>query len=188
VIARLRHDAHDRILYEQLGKPLTFTLERHGLPQGSRLVAFTMPAPRVDGLSGWRFEAEAEWPPLAQQGGFAVPAWASDSCASEGQVLRVTPSEGATAHIRIALPVPEGAGRFNLAPRFRATGAKGHAEIRVSDVVFQFDDAIAKPIGGDCITLPAMPVPLDGRVGKEADLFVDVSGAPIDLDAVTLRP
>jgi hypothetical protein len=191
VVARLRHDAHDRVLYERLGKPVTFVVEPHG-HSGTRLVVFNVPNARADGLTGWRFESEAEWPPLAQEGGYAIPAWASDSCASGEQVLRIAPTDGATAHVRIALPVPEGGPKFQIAPRFRPTGAKGHAEIRIADARFRFDD-LTKQIGADCVTLPAQPVSLTGKqtgqpTGPEESVLIDVSGASIDLDAITVRP
>jgi hypothetical protein len=189
VVARYHGDAHDRAIFEHFRAPLTYKIERHGPDGGGdRFVPYPPAMPRVDGAVGWRFESEFEWPPLAQEGGYAIPAWASDTCASGGQVLRITPSEGATAHVRIGLPVPEERAFF-VAPRFRATGAKGHATLRVqnkndakpSDAVFELDDATRT----DCVTLPAMKVPL---TGKEAIVLIDVSGAPVDLDAVILKP
>ncbi|HEY2518170.1 MAG TPA: hypothetical protein VGI39_45180, partial [Polyangiaceae bacterium] len=88
VVARRRGDDHDRLLYERLGSPATWHYRFElPLPSAPATVADLVPSaattPRVGTLdrwtplpashSGlvetWRFEAENEWPPLAQTGG-----------------------------------------------------------------------------------------------------------------------
>jgi hypothetical protein len=120
VVARLREDDHDGLLHERLGKPPTWRytrgLEEPGkAPVPATLVPYTPP---VLG-STLRFEGESDWPPLAQEGGFAAPAW-TDACASNGRALVLTPdaSSGArgVARATLALPVPA-AGRYRLTVR-----------------------------------------------------------------------
>jgi hypothetical protein len=63
-----------------------------------------------------RFEAEADWPVLAQSGGLAVPVVA-DTCASgsRGLMLMPTPIAG-HASATLTVPVPQ-AGRYSIAVR-----------------------------------------------------------------------
>jgi hypothetical protein len=80
VVARARGDAHDRELYERLGRPAAFryAYDFKGLSQ-PRLVPF-VPA------AGWRYEAEAEWPTLLEHGS-AYPIYFP--CASRAKALRL---------------------------------------------------------------------------------------------------
>jgi hypothetical protein len=129
VVARLRDDAHDRLLHDRLGRPPTLV---HRFRDGSPTVEWWTPPPATDilGHEVWRFEAEAEWPPLAQSGGWASPTWASGTCASASRVLEVLPSS-AEARITLALPVPH-AGRWRLAVTafLRGNGAQGTLLVR----------------------------------------------------------
>jgi hypothetical protein len=93
VVARARGDAHDRELYERLGRPAAF--HYHYDFKGRRppqLVPFT-PAPTP------RFEAEAEWPALLERG-HAYPI--HFPCASAAKALRMYPGTAA----RFWLPEP----------------------------------------------------------------------------------
>jgi hypothetical protein len=82
LVARLRDDAHDRELYERLGAPpsyrYVYDFKGH---HASRLEPF-VPPPSL------RYEAEAEWPPLAIRGS-AYPVYYP--CASRGRALRLQP-------------------------------------------------------------------------------------------------
>src|SRR5262249_17110567 len=83
-------------------------------------------------VTAWRFEAESDWPPLAQSGGWGETIWAPTTCASNGQALALPPAsrggrnaEAAAADVTIALPVPR-QGRWLVTPRL-LYGAKNAA-------------------------------------------------------------
>jgi hypothetical protein len=69
----------------------------------------------------YRFEAEAEWPPIRQEGGYLEPVFAQGTCAWGARLLAVNsepdrPFEGA-----ISFPVPA-RGTFRLAVHVAAVG------------------------------------------------------------------
>jgi hypothetical protein len=101
-------------------------------------------------------------------------------------VLRITPSpSNAVAHVRVALPVPAEKTMI-VAPRVFGTGAHGHATITVEEapnVSWAFDD-----IDHACKELAPTPVLLHANGAGELHVNIDVQGAPIDFDAITLRP
>jgi hypothetical protein len=98
VVARARDDAHDRELYERLGRPLShryvFDFQGRTAP---RVVTY-VPQPTS------RLEAEAEWPPVGLRGS-AYPRRAP--CASAGTALRLLPGTTLTLPAASALG-PEG--------------------------------------------------------------------------------
>jgi hypothetical protein len=112
VVARLRGDAHDRILWERLGRPAAYRYD-YDIDRGTTNVSVYRP-----GELGERFEIEAEWPPLAVTSGWAHPDYRE--CLSRGQGLHLRPSEkngsaeGAWATVDVEL-VPPAPGRFELA-------------------------------------------------------------------------
>ncbi|MEO8796510.1 MAG: hypothetical protein ABI551_01370, partial [Polyangiaceae bacterium] len=74
----------------------------------STVESFTPPPP-VGG--NWRFEAESDYPPIAQSNGWAIPVWFNGS-ASNDRVLELTPAASgpdarATAEIELPLPPRE---------------------------------------------------------------------------------
>ena len=171
LVARFRDDDRDRLLYENLDRPTTWRYERgaSGLP---RLVPWAPPE-HGDAL---RFEAEAEWPPLAQEGGFAIPAWMT-TCASKGRVLAITPT-GERARVRIALPVPS-SGRWSIEPHVaRDVVRPAHGVITVAGTTWDWEP------GDACEALPAREVDL--RAPTE-ELTIEVSGAPLSLDFISIR-
>jgi len=110
VVARERHDAHDRVLWEQLGSPPVYRY-RYPLNGGSaqpKLQALTLPT-----AGSWRFEAESEWPVLSAHDAWAIPGYPPAGCVSDRRALVVHPS-GAAPSIEIALPVPR-SGRYQVA-------------------------------------------------------------------------
>jgi hypothetical protein len=95
LVARARDDAHDRELYERLGRPATYryAYDFHGrFPP--HLVPY-VPPPST------RFEAEAEWPALLRRGS-AYPIHVP--CASHGKALRLLRGTS------VSLPVASAAG------------------------------------------------------------------------------
>jgi hypothetical protein len=105
---RLRNDDHDRAVFDSLGHPTTHVY-RFGKDK-STVEAFTPPPPQG---GNWRFEAEADFPPIAQANGWTIPAWMSGSGASQERVLELTPAtsspeemKDASAVTEIELPLP----------------------------------------------------------------------------------
>lgn len=82
VVARAHGDAHDRLLFERLGRPDTFRYVYDSQGRSAPRLLPHVPAP-----SG-RFESEAEWPALLQRGS-AYPI--SYPCASGAKALRLFP-------------------------------------------------------------------------------------------------
>jgi hypothetical protein len=145
IVARLRGDDHDRLLYDRLGHPPTWVY--HFVPDSPKTVApgnrgrrgssddlqpWTAPPAWRPGGESWRFEAENEWPPLAQTGNaWAEPIWATDSCASPsnaGRALALHASGTGEGSIVLALPVPR-AGTWRITPRLLVDGGAPGIEI-----------------------------------------------------------
>jgi hypothetical protein len=109
---RLRNDDHDRAVFDTLGHPTTHVY-RFGKEKSS-VEAFTPPPPQN---GNWRFEAESDFPPIAQVGGWTIPLWVNGSGASQDRVLELTPAtptmpatpadlKNASAIAEIELPLP----------------------------------------------------------------------------------
>ena len=145
VVARLRSDDHDRLLYERLGRPSSWVYRfvpdsPKTLAQAARLghdvatgdLQPWAPAPAwPGGAEAWRFEAENEWPPLLQTGSaWAEPIWATDTCASpagNGRALAIHGSASGGGAVVLALPVPR-PGNWRVTPRWLVeAGAPGVA-------------------------------------------------------------
>jgi hypothetical protein len=63
--------------------------------------------PKAGDSSEWTFEAEAEWPPLTQHGGYSVPTWLSpDSCVSSGVALALVRTGQDPACVTLEVPWP----------------------------------------------------------------------------------
>ena len=126
VVARLRNDDRDRLLFDQLDHPPTFLYKFEipqpdapqlpGAPPSAMAVPVVVPWAPPASAESLRFEAEADWPVLAQSGGLAVPVFA-DSCASgsRGLMLVPTPITG-RARATLTVPVPQ-AGRYSISVR-----------------------------------------------------------------------
>ncbi|HEY1533485.1 MAG TPA: hypothetical protein VGF76_05690 [Polyangiaceae bacterium] len=87
VVARYEHDAHDWLLWNRLARPLSYRYQYNA----SSSVALAQLVPYVPADDRLRFEAEAEWPPLAVHGGWAEPGFSP--CASGGRGLALHPTE-----------------------------------------------------------------------------------------------
>jgi hypothetical protein len=87
VVARALYDARDFLRWDNLGRPPAFryVLDPWAVPPiDPRVQPWVPPEPK--GL--YVFEAEAEWPPLAQSGGYAAPTHlAADGCVSRARAL-----------------------------------------------------------------------------------------------------
>jgi hypothetical protein len=210
VAARSKGDDHDRMLWELLGKPPTHAY--HFSPQGGTLTMW-LPTPGNDDM--YRFEAEMEWPPLAQSGGYADPIWASGTCASAERALLLhdegddgaspaTPERGQheDASTTLELPVPRD-GRWLVTPRIMRRGGNGKGTIRIlplrpdhtasaDDAMLVWDWSDAGPpgtAGGSCVDLPAREVSLvksDGGRGG-ARLVLTATGGDVTFDRTILK-
>ncbi len=147
VVARLRGDDHDRLLYERLGHPpasvyhflpdspktLALASRGHESPTGE-LVPWSHPAPWSAGQESWRFESENEWPPLAQTGSaWAEPIWTTDTCASpsgSGRALAIHAAGSGVGAVVLALPIPR-AGAWRVAPRVLVEGGASGVSLRI---------------------------------------------------------
>lgn len=184
VVARQRNDDRDRMLYEALGKPQTWLYKFDPQAKADSAPTLTMWTP-PEPSGQRRFEAEAEWPPLAQEGGFAAPVWA-DGCASGKRALVVTPDAGGHAKVTVTLPVPQ-AGRWAVEVR-TADGARsphasparpkadGTVTIGGAQWTWQARDA--------CTTVPSKEVELTPPYAR---VTIEASGGPVGVDSFSLR-
>jgi hypothetical protein len=123
--ARLHGDDHDRLLLERLNHPQTRAYRF--ADDGSSVTPWV---PAGGSLDLWRFEAEAEWPPLAQAGGWADPVFMSGTCASQEKALTLRPSGPGPASVTIDVPVLT-SGRWLVTPRIVRTEQGGHGTLRL---------------------------------------------------------
>jgi hypothetical protein len=108
VVARARHDDRDRMLWLRLGRPSTWEYIFDPWDPRQREPHVVARSMASSDPVRWRFEAEAEWPPLAQSGGYAAPTWlASGSCASSGLALGITRTDPNEACVTVEVPLPE---------------------------------------------------------------------------------
>ncbi len=98
VVARYQHDAHDWLLWNRLDRPLSYHYVYSPTPNGASVSVLPYTP-----LESGRFEAEAEWPPLAVQDGWVQPDFFP--CASAGRGLRLHatgPATGASLDLELA--------------------------------------------------------------------------------------
>jgi hypothetical protein len=187
VVARFRGDDRDRLVYEALGRPPTwlyrFDPSTNGPPSNAPVITPFMPRPSSGLL---RFEAEAEWPPLEQDKGFAVPAWSRD-CVSDRRALVVIPTSSEPASVTIALPIEE-RGRYEVTPLLapptevpfsrapRAENAEGTATLGKARWVWRAPSS--------CVSLEARELELEP---PHARITLEASGGTVAIDAFLLR-
>jgi hypothetical protein len=124
IVARRRGDAHDFALWRRLGRPRAFEYTASLVPHApeAQLVAFS---PHESA----RVEAEAEWPPLAIEGGYAEPTY--PPCASSHRALALRPAAQHTLRVRVELPVSE-PGKYRIRSRWVTAAAPGVARLVTS--------------------------------------------------------
>lgn len=104
VVARHTHDAHEWVLWNRLGRPPSF---RYSYDAGASAAHGELSPYLPTVGAALRFEAEAEWPPLAVKGGWVHPDFVP--CASNGRGLRLRPiSPSTSASLDFELPLPAG--------------------------------------------------------------------------------
>ena len=109
VVARAHDDAHDWVLWQNLGAPpvYRYVYEVHQNDSTPRLESLTFSE-----ASSLRFEVEAEWPVLKLRDAWAIPGYPPAACVSKHRALIVHPS-GRQPTIVIALPIPR-TGRYRV--------------------------------------------------------------------------
>jgi hypothetical protein len=189
VVARLRNDHHDRLLFEQLGRPTTWAY-RFGSPSAEHaeptLLPFTPPAAETAGRELWRFESEVDWPPLAQRGAWAEPIWATgtrQNCPSAGQVLALHPAPA--GDVTIAVPIPR-TGSWRVRPVLLSRPGDGPIELTLGPLHWSHrrdrSDPNDLPV---CIELSAGTAELPQG---DTPLVMHVSDGPAAIDRVELLP
>ena len=194
VVARLHNDDRDRLLYDRLDHPPSYlykfeippAVAGEGAPQVTPAVVPWAPAALGDTL---RFEAEAEWPVLAQSGGFAVPVF-GDTCASGSRALALTPAPLAGhASATITVPVPQAGTYFvglrvvqgTRVPHVLSRGAAVPAgSVLLAGMRWDWVDID----GAACAELPVRQVNL---TPPSAILVLEATGGTVALDQVTLK-
>jgi hypothetical protein len=193
LVARLRDDDRDRMLFEALDRPPTwlYRLEPNAAEGGAVAAKLTPWAPPEHGKS-LRFEAEAEWPSLSQQGGLAVPAWV-DACASRSRALVLVPSpaDGNAARATIELPVPS-KGRWSVEVHVVHGATVSHAKtrtdpgakgaVRIGDETWTW--AADQPATSACASAGAKELDL---VPPRAIVTIEASGGPVAVDHFSLK-
>ncbi|MDI1445028.1 hypothetical protein [Polyangium sp. 6x1] len=189
-IARHRGDALDRFAWEAHGRPPAYRYvfpippDGEAPPSPPHVVpySFDLQAPLT-------VEGENLWPALAQEDAWALPAWATDACASDRRWLAMSPADPSKGGaVTLSLPAPFVAGH-SLAPRLAVLGP---ASVTVSLVVdgrtlhvHELGPAAAPP--SPCVTLPPFPIPSAARsVALTLRLGPHPAGSLVALDRLDL--
>jgi hypothetical protein len=96
VVARGFGDAHDRLLWERLGRPAAVTYD-YSTDTGRVHLR-----PYVPAGEPYRWEAEVEWPPLAVSAGWAHPDFRP--CLSTGRGMHLRPAPNAAVDLELGVP------------------------------------------------------------------------------------
>jgi hypothetical protein len=190
---RLRNDDRDRLLYDWLGHPFSH-IYRFSLT-GTPVVESWVPPPIVDDV--YRFEAEADWPPLSQGGGYAQAAWVSGTGASGDRALEVIPTGGQDAWAELELPIPR-KDSYRLSPRvlLRSTGGEGRLVLftegpdgaRTEKARWEWKDNVSSSIH-KTLDLAEESFIFEGNPSSvtAARLVLWASKGPVALDKTTLK-
>ena len=171
VVARRRHDSHDLLLWNALGRPDAYDYSYDPTGSlGAELTRITLDSPGPT----LRFEAESEWPPLAVYGGAVVPVF--PACASRGRALSLRPSAGrkVTARLEVpSTPLTTGQTRRVGLGWVVPPGGAGALVVAFGQTRFVADTAGTS----GCAVSEGPPVSLDGRefleVTAEAEVGID---------------
>jgi hypothetical protein len=118
VVAREFGDDRDRLLWENLGEPAAYRYVFEGRDGVKPAVVAWNPAPPPH---PYRFEAEAEWPPIRQTGGSFEPVFAQGTCAWGGRLLAVQSEPDRPFDGAISFPVPA-KGTYRLSVHLASAG------------------------------------------------------------------
>ncbi len=142
VVARYQHDAHDWLLWNRLDRPASYHYVYSATARGGcvSLLPYTP-------VESGRYEAEAEWPALATQGGWVQPDFFP--CASSGRGLRLHPAgPAAGVGLDLELAVSDAAPHALRIGWVRDAGPE--TVLRLTGR--SFDRSVRIPAGGaDCV-------------------------------------
>ncbi|HEX4479102.1 MAG TPA: hypothetical protein VH142_28665, partial [Polyangiaceae bacterium] len=125
VVARRRHDAHDRVLWESLGEPPVFDYVYD--PSAARATPSVHALAFTQAPAWSRYEAEAEWPPVRVSGGWTSVEY--PACASNSRALALHPVSGRLA---TTIELPAGTpGRFTIRTGW-VGAASGNVEVQLA--------------------------------------------------------
>ena len=179
VVARRRGDAHDRLLWEQLGRPQAFRYDYDPYAPSS---VGTLRAYAPGTIGSERFEAEALWPARNVTAGWVHPTHVGSGCASQGQGLRLRPFDGVAAEAQVDV-VADRQATFELVSAWVAYGS---AIVEVETVVAgRASKARRRVAVHECWTLPPLRVVL--AAGPHPVLLRASDSAAV-LDYLELRP
>jgi hypothetical protein len=189
---RVRGDDHDRLLFDLLGRPPT---HRHLSPHTGPSISSWTPT----GGDTWRFEAEADYPPVAVSDpstGRAEVVEALGTCASDAHALAVVPAGAADASLTIELPVPRSTSAaarrtWLVTPRTFQRGGPGAGDLTLvtspgGPPVAQWSWTDVVRGGPLCADLQPKSVELGGETTR-AWLVMTAKGGAVALDRTTLR-
>ena len=118
VVAREYGDDRDRLVWERLGRPPAHRYVFEGRDASKPAVVPWSPGPPPH---PYRFEAEAEWPPIRQNGGAFEPVFAHGTCAWGARLLAVNGERDRAFDGAISFPVPK-KGIFRLGVHVASIG------------------------------------------------------------------
>ena len=118
VVAREFGDDRDRLIWERLGRPPAHRYVFEGRDTSKPTVVPWTPGPQPH---PYRFEAEAEWPPVRQEGGSFEPVFAHGTCAWGARLLAVNSEPDRPFQGTISFPVPA-QGTFRIGVHIAAIG------------------------------------------------------------------
>jgi hypothetical protein len=185
VVAREYGDDRDRLIWQRFGRPPTYRYLYDGgdVTTGAVVPWSVSPAPHP-----YRYEAEAEWPPLAQSGGHFDPIFARGTCAWGGRLLAIrgeSKEEPFQGTISFPVPFP---GRFRVGVHLASSGEviarfvlrSGPHSVPLATWAFA-------PTRRDfaCAALPEVDVNVFDRA------LLDVTMSPqsdLSIDAIALEP
>lgn len=186
---RSRGDDHDRLLYDLLGRPQSHRYVTTGRATSS--VSIWTPTGSGD---LWRFESEADFPPVATPDPGAGRATVVEgACASDGHAVEIRPAGAAPASATIELPVPHALDKkrsWTVMPRVFQEGTAGAGHLAL--VLEPGGAPLAEWTwtnevhGSPCVDLPGKVVELGGEHPR-AWLVVTATGGAVALDKTTLR-
>ena len=189
---RLRNDDRDRLLYDKLGHP--FSHAYRFSEEGPSQVVPWVPPPIVSDI--FRFEAESDWPPLAQGDGTTRATWAAGTGASGDRVLEVLPRDpSAQAWAALDLPIPR-ADAYRVTPRvlLQGTGGEGTLTLYVTTdgkeeerARWTWQDEAGSPT--KALDLPEQSFVLDPESGSRwsGRLILTAKNGSVALDKTTLK-
>ncbi len=173
IVARRRGDAHDAVLWDRLGRPPAFVYAFD--PRARNAVANVAPLAFPEAGPA-RYEAEAEWPPLAVRAGWVLPVF--PSCASAHRALLLNPRPGFRVRFEIA---PSRSGNYRVRTGWVAAGAAAAPALYLAGRGWNV--RAPTPVAGTCFSDEGPTLSL----GPTEMLEITVD-SPISVDFVELVP